>query len=94
MVVGRHSYGAEQIVRRLKQAATLRLTDDGLHPLGDYRTAADKSPTPWVRRCWKVFLSSDRAVDRAIRYARENPLREGKPAQKWSVVTPYEGAVS
>ncbi len=91
MVVARHRYGAEQIVRRLKQAATLRLTADGLHPLDACRTVAGKPPTPWVRRCWKVFLDDDRGVRRAIRYAEQNPLREGKPAQNWSFVTPYEG---
>lgn len=87
MVVARHSYGVEQIVRRLKQAATLRLIEDGLHPLGDCRTTAGKPPTPWVRRCWKVFLNSDRAVQRAIRYVEGNPARECNPPQKWSFVT-------
>ena len=91
MVVARHRYGAEQIVRRLKQAGTLRLTADGLHPLGAWRTATGKPPTPWVRRCWTVFLDDDRAVRRAIGYAEANPSREGKPPQRWSFVTPYGG---
>ena len=91
MVVARHHYGAEQIVRRLKQAATLRLTGDGLHPLRACRTATGKPPTPWVRRCWKVFLSSDEAVLRAIGYVQNNPIREGMAAQTWSFVVPYEG---
>ena len=89
MVVARDRYGAEQIVRRLKQGATLRLIEDGLHPLGTYRTAAGKPPTPWVRRCWKVFLNDDRAVLQAIGYVEQNPPREGKPRQEWSFVSPY-----
>lgn len=92
MVVARHRYGAEQIVRRLKQAASLRLIADGLHPLGAWTTAAGKPPTPWVRRCWKVFLDGDRAVRRAIGYVQTNPTRAGKPLQTWSFVTPYEAA--
>src|SRR5205823_12901269 len=32
MVIGRHSYPIEQVVRLLKQAATARLLADGRHP--------------------------------------------------------------
>jgi hypothetical protein len=38
-----------------------------------------------------VFLDSDEAIDNAIAYVVDNPLKEGKKKQQWSWVTPYQG---
>jgi hypothetical protein len=46
-------------------------------------------PRCWAARGWKVFLDSDEAIRRAIRYVEQNPLKEGKRPQRWHFVTPY-----
>ena len=84
MVIGRAPYRIEQVVRRLKQAATVRLHERGLHPL-------DGAASPWARKCWKVFLNDAVAIRRAVRYVEANPTREGKRPQRWPFVTPVEG---
>jgi len=38
-----------------------------------------------------VFLDSEEAIEAAIRYVEENPVREGKRRQNWSFVTPFTG---
>lgn len=39
----------------------------------------------------RVYLDTEEAVEDAIRYVEENPLREGKRRQQWSFVTPFAG---
>jgi hypothetical protein len=48
-------------------------------------------PTPWAERCWRVFLDSEEAIENAIHYVNDNPVKEGKPLQTWSFVTPFAG---
>ena len=45
----------------------------------------------WAEGQWKVFLESEEAIVRAIRYVEDNPIRAGKPAQQWSFVSPFTG---
>ncbi len=45
-------------------------------------------PPVWAKGCWKVFLDTPAGVTRAIDYVNANPERDGKPPQRWSVVTP------
>jgi REP element-mobilizing transposase RayT len=90
LVLARHRYKVEQVVRLLKGAATKRLLEEDLHPLIEYCTT-DETVTPWADRKWKVFLDSDQAIENAIRYVEANPEKEGKPRQHWSFVQPYAG---
>ena len=89
-VIARHRFKVEYIVGLLKGEATKQLKRDNVHPLAAH---ADEEgiPTPWAERCWKVFLDSEDAIGRAIRYVNENPLKECKPKQTWSFVTPFAG---
>jgi REP element-mobilizing transposase RayT len=80
LVVGRHTYRVEQVVRCLKQAATARLRDEGFN-IG--------LPSPWARGVWKVYLNDVEAVRRAIDYVERNPVKAGLRPQRWSCVTPY-----
>jgi REP element-mobilizing transposase RayT len=84
MVIARSGVRAEQMLRRFKQAATQQLRQAGLDPM-------DGLASPWARDCWKVFLDDAASVRQAIRYVEANPEREGKPMQRWSFVTPFEG---
>ena len=90
MVIARHTCKVEQIVNRLKGAATEALVDAGLHPFQPLKRPDGRVPKCWARGAWKVFLNTHEAVLRAIRYVEDNPLKEGKPAQRWSFLTPYD----
>ncbi len=84
-VIARCDHKIEKVVGQLKGEATKQLKRDNLHPFGHL---ADP-PSPWVRRGWNVFLSTDEAIGRAIRYVEQNPAKEGKPLQEWSFVSPF-----
>ena len=93
LVIARHTCKVEQIVTLLKQAATQQLLRENLHPFGAHRTAQGRVPRCWARREWKVFLNSAADVRRAIRYVEENPVKEGKQAQRWKFITPLDPSV-
>jgi REP element-mobilizing transposase RayT len=94
LVIARHTCKVEQIVNLLKGAATQALLAEGLHPFVDQRKPNGQIPTCWAGKGWKVFLDTQADIQRAIRYVEENPLKEGKPPQRWSLVTPYEPPLS
>ncbi len=89
-VIGRHSYPIEQVVNRLKGAATRELTAREAHPLAGYRDSAGKIPSPWAQGLWKVFLSTPGDIDRSARYAAENLRREGMEPQNWPFLVPFQ----
>ena len=85
----RHERHVEQIVGHLKTRASQRLAADGRHPFDEGTSGDGKARhTPWVEGCWKVFLNSPRAIERAVDYVEKNPMKEGKPRQHWSFVRP------
>ncbi len=88
LVIARHSYKVEQIVRLLKGEASRELESAGRHPLAEFAADDGSLPSPWARKCWKVFLDSEDRVRVAVKYVEDNPLREGKRKQTWSFVTP------
>jgi REP element-mobilizing transposase RayT len=90
MVIDRHDYRAEQMVNLLKGAATRRLVADNLHPFAAHAPADGRPPKCWARGCWKVFLDNETDFARAVRYVEENPVKEGKPRQRWTFVTPLD----
>ena len=87
LVIARHDYRVEQIANLLKGAATRRLVAGNLHPLADFALPGERIPAMWSRGLWKVFLSREHDVQRAIRYVESNPVREEKTPQQWSFVT-------
>ncbi len=89
MVIGPHKRNIRRIVRHLKGRATQQLQLDALHPLTGFRQADGYMPSPWARNSWAVFIFSEEHMRAAIQYVYENPLKEGKPRQKWSFVRPY-----
>ncbi len=89
-IVARHRYKVEQIVGQLKGEATKELRRENLDPLAAHATA-DTKPSPWADHCWKVYLDNEDAIQAAIQYVEENPIKEGKPKQNWSFVTPFGG---
>ncbi|MFH0983326.1 MAG: hypothetical protein V2A79_17545 [Planctomycetota bacterium] len=83
LVIGRHRYVVEQAVNLLRGAASRQLLAEGLHPFAGYPKPDGATPSIWGRGLWKVFLDTPEDVRRAIQYVQENPVKEGKPAQKW-----------
>lgn len=91
LVVARHRYKAEQIANLLKGAATRQLIADDRHPLLSHAKPGKRPPGMWARHQWKSYLDSDEAIENAIAYVIDNPIKEGKPRQDWKWITPYTG---
>jgi REP element-mobilizing transposase RayT len=91
MIVARHTYKAEQICNLLKGEATKALAAKSLHPHFGLTTDKGDTPSPWERGHWKVYLDCEEQIEQAIRYVEQNPVKEGKPLQKWSFVSPFFG---
>lgn len=91
LVIARHTYKVEYIIGLLKGEATKQLRKEQLHPLAEFADAGGKLPTPWTSRGWKVYLDDEEALENAIRYVEENPLKEDKPRQMWNCVKPFTG---
>lgn len=89
LVVARHHYDIEQVVRLLRQSATAHVLADTLHPFAAQRTANGRLPSVWGQDFRKVFLFTPDEIRQRIQYVEDNPLREGKRRQKWSFVIPY-----
>ena len=64
LVIARHRYKVEQVVRLLKGEATKQLFEDHLHPLVEY-CKPDETVTPWADGKWKVFLDRESRIVRS-----------------------------
>ena len=91
LVIARHTYKVERIVNRLKGASTRELCDAGLHPLARFAAERDRPPRMWAEHQWKVYLDSEEAIEDALHYVEQNPVREDKKPQKWTFVTRFAG---
>jgi REP element-mobilizing transposase RayT len=91
LVIARHTYKVEQICNLLKGEATRQLKAESLHPQQRFQCGGRKLPSLWAEGQWKVYLDTEEAIEEAIRYVEENPIKEGKPPQKWPFVTPFAG---
>jgi REP element-mobilizing transposase RayT len=89
MVLGRHRYRVETMVRLLKAEATSQLLRDQRHPMARWPREDGSLLSPWAVKCWKVFLYTDEDVVRSIQYVRDNPVKEGKRPQRWRFVRPF-----
>jgi hypothetical protein len=65
MVVARHRYDIEQLVGQFKGEATKALLRSGLHPFRNM-VVAGEAPSPWARKCWKVFLDDGPTIRHAV----------------------------
>ncbi len=91
LVLGPHRRNVRRIVGHFKARATQQLGQEHLHPLAEFTQSDGAVPSPWAQGSWVVFLFSEEHLRRAIEYVERNPLKEGKPRQHWSFVTPYTG---
>lgn len=91
IVTGRPSYAIEELVALLKGGASAQLRAEGLHPFQDQPLPNGRLPNMWGRGEWKLFIDHDdepRLLEK-FDYIERNPLRQGRPRQFWSFVTPY-----
>ena len=91
LVIARHRYKVEQMAILLKGAATRQLMQDGNHPLAIFAKPGEAPPHLWAKKQWQVYLDGDEAIENAIAYVVDNPIREGKRRQVWRWVKPYHG---
>jgi REP element-mobilizing transposase RayT len=89
LVIARHQFKVESVINQLKGAATRALLAEDLHPLAHLKDGVGSVPKCWAEGEWKVYLDSEEAIQRAIKYVRHNPVKGSKPAQAWSFVTPF-----
>ncbi|MEM9416422.1 MAG: hypothetical protein AAGA29_13240 [Planctomycetota bacterium] len=75
-----------QAIGKLKRYAGDILVERKLHPLQAQSKPGERPPLCFVRRAWKVYLDTPGDVSRSIRYAEQNPVKEGLPKQRWSFV--------
>jgi REP element-mobilizing transposase RayT len=85
LVIGQPSISVEQLAVQLKGEATQQVIAEGIHPFAHLTLASGGPPKCFARGQWKVFLDPE-DVPRAIEYVEENPVKEGKPRQRWSFV--------
>ncbi len=91
LVIARHRYKVETVANLLKGEATKQLRKEDIDPMAPLARETRSGRSPWARNAWKVFLDSDDAIENAIRYVEENPLKEGKLRQTWSFIDPFRG---
>ena len=82
VLIRKHKHQAEEMTRNLQQASHIALRDKGHfdfeHPI-------------WGGAGWKVFLDSPDDIRRTMEYIEQNPVRIGKPKQRWGFVKAYDG---
>lgn len=80
LVIAKHQRSIETIAAHLKSRATQQLNIAELNPL---------PRSPWAKGHWVVYLNSDPQVRHAIRYANNNPIKDGLKPQHWKFVKPF-----
>ena len=71
-----------RFVAKLKETATRRLVERGLHPEQD----RESRRTPWSRGKWVVFVRTAKHFQSTLAYIERNPQNAGLPPQTWSFV--------
>jgi hypothetical protein len=86
LVFDRSKQRSEEIVDSIKVATTTAMTDAMALPPG-----CDANHSPWADGRWIKYLDSEAAIKNAIAHVIENPLKDGKPQQKWPFTVPFPG---
>lgn len=83
ILIRKHRHEAEEMAECLMRESRSRLIERGFR---------EKTHPTWIAGFgWKVFLDHPDEVRRTIRYIEENPMKIGKPVQRWPFVKPYDG---
>ncbi len=82
LVIRAHRDPAERMIDELQKFSRFKLFGLKLLP--------DDHPV-WIEGGWKVFLGTTDQIRGRIRYVELNPIKAGRPAQRWDFVTTYDG---
>ena len=88
-VIGTSQRDPSRIIGHLKRGATDRLIEDAVHP---YRENKKVTHSCWAKQAWKVFIDTDKHLERAIGYVENNPLKDGLARQRWSFIESHRRA--
>lgn len=91
VVLAHPRWTCEQVMSRMKAAATRALVEAGMHPLKRFAKADGSVPKLFARGGRHRFLFTRRDVRGRIAYVKENPTKVGLPEQHWTFVVPYDG---
>jgi REP element-mobilizing transposase RayT len=86
LVFARCGRKSEDLIDALKNRVEDDFREQKLVPSG-----CDGENSMFADKQWIVYLDSESAIESAIAYVVENPVREGRPLQDWPFVTPYGG---
>ncbi|HVT89108.1 MAG TPA: hypothetical protein VHD56_09670 [Tepidisphaeraceae bacterium] len=89
LVVRRFTYSIEQIMIKLKAAATEQLLREGLHPFQRIVLPDGGHPKVFARDGRHVFIFDNEGVIGRIKYVCDNPVNAGLPAQEYPFVIPF-----
>lgn len=90
LVIERYRLTIEQIMIKLKAAATMQLIAESRHPFQKIVLPDGQHPKVFAREGRHVFLNDVDEIEERIHYVRENPIKAGLPEQFWSFVREYE----
>jgi REP element-mobilizing transposase RayT len=82
LLIRKHRHEAEQMIAHLQKGSRDQMIAAG------YR--AFTHPV-WGGPGWKVFLQTSQDIEQVIYYIEQNPVKIGRPAQRWSFVKSYDG---
>ncbi|MEM7809537.1 MAG: hypothetical protein AAF561_15620 [Planctomycetota bacterium] len=90
-VISRGDRSVEQMITRLKAAATWQLINEDRHPLAQFAKPGKRPPKVFATSGRKRFLFTAADIERTVRYVNENPVKAGLPSQNWGFFTQFEG---
>ena len=83
LLIRRHKDSAEEMIEHFQEATRDALIAEGKRP---------PNHPVWTKgRGWTGFLNTRADFQREIEYIRQNPIKIGKPEQKWEFVKVYDG---
>lgn len=82
MLIRRHRQIADAMIQHFQEDSRQALIAAGQR--------ASDHPV-WGGPGWPVFQNSREDMERIVKYIRENPIKAGRPEQRWPFVKPYDG---
>ena len=82
LLIRRHRDKAETMIDYFQDVSRQALIVEKLRPA---------SHPVWGGPGWKVYKSTRREMEQAVKYIEDNPVKARRPRQKWSFVRKYDG---
>jgi REP element-mobilizing transposase RayT len=82
LLIRKHRDKAEEMIEHFQRESREKLIEP--------KRRAFDHPV-WGGPGWKVFLHTQKDMERIVDYIQRNPIKAGRPAQNWSFVKEYGG---